>query len=58
MRSQVVTQYLHAVVEVKGQYGILGVSLKKPQEVNHFLPFKDPQITEVKAFHDGSFDFP
>ena len=33
MRSQVVIQYLHSVVEVKRQHGMLGVSLKKPQEV-------------------------
>ena len=33
MRSQVVTQYLRSLVEVKRQHGMLGVSLKKPQEV-------------------------
>ena len=33
MQSQVVTQYLCLVVEVKRQHGMFGVSLKKPQEV-------------------------
>ena len=32
-RSQVVTQYLRSVFEIRRQHGMLGVSLKKPQEV-------------------------
>ena len=39
MGSQVATQYLRSVVEVKRQHRMFGVSLKKPQEVLQSKPF-------------------